>query len=410
MDATNHKTNQRKTNQMAPTIKFMGEGKSHQVYFINFFGQNLDATYTPSVIRRWIRDVVYRHRRSRCSHPLVVGVGVQWTPQDVRKLEITRHRLEIGELLDVRKYLADQQGRSLRGRSFEGIVEECMGLEGVRLDRKISKSDWSVDYLSKEQLVQVSVDAYVSFKLGVDARLWQSVIVFPSLLHISELVKQIKWLQRSEPSRTTNLTIPLCRFLWRRFDSTLTPPTLDDGSETSSIYSHRRSRSCHPLVVGVGVQWTPHPHGISHPRRVTTVLRILSSYAWEHHVLSSSSLTRVPDIIPRFLTDPNTTFVGIRNCQDAKRLARTRHQLEIGELLDARMYVVDSQGRSLRGRSFEEIVEKCMGFRGVKLDRGISRSDWSVEYLSNDQILQVSVDAYVCFKLDVSARLWQVKF
>ncbi|KAG2246082.1 hypothetical protein Bca52824_085710 [Brassica carinata] len=69
------------------------------------------------------------------------------------------------------------------------------------------------------------------------------------------------------------------------------------------------------------------------------------------------------------------------------------------------MYVVDSQGRSLRGRSFEEIVEKCMGFRGVKLDRGISRSDWSVEYLSNDQILQVSVDAYVCFKLGVSARL-----
>ncbi|KAF3532789.1 hypothetical protein DY000_02043338 [Brassica cretica] len=188
---------------MAPTIKTMGEYKSHQVYFINFFGQNLDVTQTetPSIIRRWIRDVVYRHRRSRSSHPLVVGVGVQWTPswyfsppaydrpadtlqlcvgtsvlivqlsycqrvpnilrrfltnpdttfvgfwnsQDVRKLEITRHQLEIGELLDVR----------------------------VRLDRKISKSDWSVDYLSKEQLLQVSVDAYVSFKLGVDARLWE---------------------------------------------------------------------------------------------------------------------------------------------------------------------------------------------------------------------------------------------
>ncbi|WZZ29449.1 hypothetical protein YC2023_012850 [Brassica napus] len=153
---------------------------------------------------------------------------------------------------------------------------------------------------------------------------------------------------------------------------------------------------------------TGHHIGISQRRRVTTVLRIVSSYAWEHRVSSSSSLTvikRVPDIIPRFLTDPNTTFVGSGNSQDAKRLARTRYQLEIGELLDARMYVVDSQGTSLRGRSFEEIVEKCMGFRGVKLDRGISRSDWSVEYLGNDQILQVSVDAYVCFKLGVSARL-----
>ncbi|KAJ0242473.1 Polynucleotidyl transferase [Hirschfeldia incana] len=216
---------------MAPTIRTMGEYKSHQVYFVDFFGQNLDVTQTetPSIIRRWIGNEIYRHRRSRSSHPLVVGVGVQWTPswyfsppeydraadtlqlcvgtsilivqlshcnrvpnilrrflanpnttfvgfwnsQDERKLGITRHRLEIGELLDVRKYLADSDGRSLRGRSFGKIVEECMGLEGVRLDPRISKSDWSVGYLSNEQLIQASVDAYVSCKLGVDARLWQ---------------------------------------------------------------------------------------------------------------------------------------------------------------------------------------------------------------------------------------------
>ncbi|KAJ4886416.1 hypothetical protein Rs2_26164 [Raphanus sativus] len=216
---------------MAPTIKTMGEYKTQQVYFVDFFGQNLDVTQTetPSIIRRWIFNVIYRHRRSRSPHPLVVGVGVQWTPswhfsppaydraadtlqicvgtsilivqlsyckrvpnilrrflknpnttfvgfwnsQDERKLKMTRHRLEIGELLDVRKYLANQEGRSLRGRSFEKIVEECMGLEGVRLDRKISKSDWSVGYLSDEQLIQASVDAYVSFELGVHNRLWQ---------------------------------------------------------------------------------------------------------------------------------------------------------------------------------------------------------------------------------------------
>ncbi|CAH8356761.1 unnamed protein product [Eruca vesicaria subsp. sativa] len=209
----------------------MGEYKTHQVYFIDFFGQNLDVTQTdtPSIIRRWIHNEVYLHRRSRASHPVVVGVGVQWTPswyfsppahdraadtlqlcvgtsilivqlsycnrlplvlrrfltnpdttfvgfwnsQDARKLEMSRHQLEIGELLDVRKYVADSEGRSMRGRSFEKIVEECMGLEGVKLERKISKSDWSVDYLSKEQIIQVSVDAYVSCKLGVDSRLWQ---------------------------------------------------------------------------------------------------------------------------------------------------------------------------------------------------------------------------------------------
>ncbi|KAH0943839.1 hypothetical protein HID58_003476 [Brassica napus] len=40
---------------------------SHQYYFVDFFGDNLFVTQTetPSVIRRWIRYVVYRHRRSR---------------------------------------------------------------------------------------------------------------------------------------------------------------------------------------------------------------------------------------------------------------------------------------------------------------------------------------------------------
>ncbi|CAN6926314.1 unnamed protein product [Brassica oleracea] len=68
---------------MAPTIKTIGEYKTHQDYFVDFFGDNLSVTQTetPSVIRRWIRYVVYRHRRSRSRHPLVVGVGVQWTPR-----------------------------------------------------------------------------------------------------------------------------------------------------------------------------------------------------------------------------------------------------------------------------------------------------------------------------------------
>ncbi|KAH0855631.1 hypothetical protein HID58_004021 [Brassica napus] len=382
MDATNHKTNQREKQsngsndqihggrQVSPSLLHQLLWTKLGCHLHSLRHQAVDprrrlpspsfALFTPS--RRWSRrsvDTVMPRRE---------------------KAGITRHRLEIGELLD------ESEGSFV----FEGIVEECMGLEGVRLDRKISKSDWSVTTSAKSSVG----GCLCSFKLGVDARLWQSVIVFPSLLHISELVKQIKWLQRSEPSRTTNLTIPLCRFLWRRFDSTLTPPTLDDGSETC-LYIVTVVRA---LVTLLSLESA----SSGHP---TLMLCVGTSCL----IIQLSHCKRVPDIIPRFLTDPNTTFVGIRNCQDAKRLARTRHQLEIGELLDARMYVVDSQGRSLRVVRLRRLL-RMYGFRGVKLDRGISRSDWSVEYLSNDQILQVSVDAYVCFKLDVSARLCKLNF
>ncbi|CAH8260213.1 unnamed protein product [Arabidopsis lyrata] len=47
---------------------------------VDFFGEEFIVTVTPdpSVIGQWIHDVLFHSRLS--SHPLVVGVGVQWTP------------------------------------------------------------------------------------------------------------------------------------------------------------------------------------------------------------------------------------------------------------------------------------------------------------------------------------------
>ncbi|XP_033148411.1 uncharacterized protein LOC103845545 [Brassica rapa] len=176
------------------------------------------------------------------------------------------------------------------------------------------------------------------------------------------------------------------------------------------VYRHRRSRSRHPLVVGVGVQWTP-PWYFSAPKgyyRPADTLQLCVGTLCL--IIQLSYCKRVPTILRRFLTNPETTFVGIRNSQDVERLVRTKQQLEIGELLDVRNYftLTDWHGRSFRPRSFEEIVETCMGFRGVRLDKNISKSNWSVGYLSHDQLLQASVDAYVCFKLGVDSRLWEV--
>ncbi|ESQ47347.1 hypothetical protein EUTSA_v10028324mg [Eutrema salsugineum] len=99
-------------------------------------------------------------------------------------------------------------------------------------------------------------------------------------------------------------------------------------------------------------------------------------------IIQLTHCDRVPDVLRSFLTDAETTFVGVWNSQDARKLDRSRHHLEIGELLDVRKYVQDSEGNSLRGRSFEEIVETCMGYQGVRLDREISKSDWSVDTLA----------------------------
>ncbi|CAN6991822.1 unnamed protein product, partial [Brassica rapa subsp. trilocularis] len=171
--------------------------------------------------------------------------------------------------------------------------------------------------------------------------------------------------------------------------------------------------SSHPLVIGVGVQWTPiylcdncyyaDPYYNADPEADTLQLCVGTRCL----VIQLSHCDDVPDELRSFLTDPRTFYVGFWNGQDAGKLARSRHGLEIEELLDLSNYVQDSVGFGMSRCSFEEMVEECMGYRGVRLDRGISMSDWSAYELDHEQILQASVDAYVCFKLGVLVRLWE---
>ncbi|KAL1204777.1 hypothetical protein V5N11_017386 [Cardamine amara subsp. amara] len=201
---------------------------------------------------------------------------------------------------------------------------------------------------------------------------------------------------------------------------TVTPDPSVIGQWIHDVVFYSRSSS-HPLVVGVGVQWTPagrysdpssgspysgsSPGGNYYDPPADTLQLCVGNRCI---IIQLSHCNRVPNILHDFLADRDYTFVGVWNSQDARKLERSRHQLEIGELLDLRKFVTDSRGyRSLRRCSFEKIVEECMGYRGVRLDKKISRSDWSVYELCYDQIRQASIDAYVCFKLAVIDHLWE---
>lgn len=167
------------------------------------------------------------------------------------------------------------------------------------------------------------------------------------------------------------------------------------------VFNHRRSQRSNPLVVGVGVQWTPANYDLpAETLQLCVGKRCI--------IIQLSHCDRVPQILRRFLADPEVTFVGVWNNQDARKLKQSSHRLEIVEPLDIRHYVEDSEGYSLKRCSFEEIVETCMGYRGVRLDPRISMSDWGVYDLRHEQILQASVDAYVCCKLGVWECLWDV--
>ncbi|CAH8264487.1 unnamed protein product [Arabidopsis lyrata] len=109
------------------------------------------CNYIPDILRSFLEDRTIT----------VVGV---WNNQ-----ERFHQRLEIWRLVDIRDYLPTWLWKC----SFEMIVEECLGYQGVRKDKEICRSNWGARNLSDDQIVQASHDVYVCCKLGVKERVWK---------------------------------------------------------------------------------------------------------------------------------------------------------------------------------------------------------------------------------------------
>ncbi|VVA97377.1 unnamed protein product [Arabis nemorensis] len=98
----------------------------------------------------------------------------------------------------------------------------------------------------------------------------------------------------------------------------------------------------HPLVVGVGAQWTPawYYYADSPPESYYSDSPPESDYNFSPPVdtlqlcvgnrsivIQLSHCDRVPNILHIFIEDQETTFVGVWNSQDARKLEESKHQL-----------------------------------------------------------------------------------
>ncbi|KAF5189908.1 Polynucleotidyl transferase ribonuclease h-like superfamily protein, partial [Thalictrum thalictroides] len=109
----------------------------------------------------------------------------------------------------------------------------------------------------------------------------------------------------------------------------------------------------------------------------------------------------VPNILRRFLDDPNTTFVGIWNHSDADRLLKSEHELSLSsDPKDLRYSIADRfDDPDLERASMETLVSRFFGYDGLKKDSDVAKSDWNVECLTDKQVLYAAVDAYVSFQM-----------
>ncbi|OVA06880.1 3'-5' exonuclease domain [Macleaya cordata] len=198
-----------------------------RIFTVNFFGTEIITTLTsnPSVIRRWIYEILFFHRYRR--HQLVVGLGVQWRPtgnfgsddpaetlqlcvgtrcliiqlshshsvpnilrrflvdkqisfvgirnySDEKKLLRSRHQLSMSNTQNLGKIVASETGdRRHLGASMEILASYVLDLDGVKKDPSIGRSNWNAKYLTVEQVEYACVDAHVSFLIGKKFEAWR---------------------------------------------------------------------------------------------------------------------------------------------------------------------------------------------------------------------------------------------
>ncbi|WOH15837.1 hypothetical protein DCAR_0935383 [Daucus carota subsp. sativus] len=161
----------------------------------------------------------------------------------------------------------------------------------------------------------------------------------------------------------------------------------------SSFIHHFRARR---LVVGLGVQWR------EDCSQAATLQLCVGRFCLIFQLLYARN---VPRSLRRFLSNPNITFVGVGNSRDRGMLSRSRHEIDVDQLVDARYVAAERRNISVRV-SMERLAEMILGMSGLDKPEEIGRSNWNVSLLSHKQVVYACVDAFVSFCLGRDLDAW----
>ncbi|KAK7332668.1 hypothetical protein VNO80_29423 [Phaseolus coccineus] len=171
---------------------------------------------------------------------------------------------------------------------------------------------------------------------------------------------------------------------------------------STTLHLRRHQVFLKRLVVGLGVQWTP---GGSDPSADTLQLCV----GHRCLIFQLARAKSVPRKLRTFLNHSSHIFVGFWNHSDRRKLEHSEHCLDMcRDPLDLRYYAETENDDDLIQDSVEEIVEKCLGYE-VEQRKDISMSGWYKKYLSNDQVVYATVDAYCAFLVGKNSRVWNVQ-
>ncbi|GAU19490.1 hypothetical protein TSUD_77340 [Trifolium subterraneum] len=118
-------------------------------------------------------------------------------------------------------------------------------------------------------------------------------------------------------------------------------------------------------------------------------------------IFQLSQADKVPLSLRIFLLDRACKLTGFFNTDHRPKLLSSKHRLEM--IIDPKdIGYIDADFDNC---SMEEMIEKCLGYK-VDLREEIKTSDWSVQNLSNDQVLYACVEVHCAFLVGRNLGVW----
>ncbi|KAK3023321.1 hypothetical protein RJ639_043508 [Escallonia herrerae] len=179
-------------------------------------------------------------------------------------------------------------------------------------------------------------------------------------------------------------------FMGKTIETTVTDKATVADEWVANIGSIYRNK---PTVVGLDVEWRPHPIRSMSNKSATLQLCVDDKCL----ILQLFYMDDIPHSLKRFLMDPNFTFVGIGVGDDITKL-KNEYGLECARSADIREEAKRQSPWKFSRPGLKDLAREVAGLY-MKKPKHVCMSNWEARVLNEDQVEYACIDAYASYKI-----------
>ncbi|KAK9692152.1 hypothetical protein RND81_09G244100 [Saponaria officinalis] len=184
------------------------------------------------------------------------------------------------------------------------------------------------------------------------------------------------------------------RFAGKTIQTTLTKSASKINEWINEITNKYSSTTpAKPQVVGLDIEWRPHP--IRSLSNTTATLQLCIDT--DCLIIQLFYVDYIPQSLKDFLSSSEFTFVGVEVADDAAKL-KSEYGLECRKTDDVRVAAMRRWPHRFRRPGLKDLALDLLSLNMNKSKR-VTLSDWQAEVLNIEQVQYGCIDAYASYRL-----------